>query len=205
MSDAQVRDEAITIFLAGHETTANALAWAWYLLSQNPEAEARLHAELDFVLGDRGPRVEDLPRLAYTEMVLAESMRLFPPAWIIGRRAMEPYSVGGFEVRTGSIVVASQWVTHRDPRYFPDPERFDPERWRPEAKEARPRFSYFPFGGGPRVCIGEGFAWMEGILVLAAIGSRWRLRLEPGQAVVPSPGITLRPRDGIWVTLEKRR
>jgi cytochrome P450 len=204
MSDTQVRDEAITIFLAGHETTANALAWTWHLLSQNPEAEARMHAELDAILGGRAPRVEDLPRLVYTEMVLAESMRLFPPAWILGRRAMEPYAIGGFDVPVRSIVVASQWVTHRDPRYFPDPERFDPERWRPEVKEARPKFSYFPFGGGPRVCIGEGFAWMEGILVLATIGRRWRLRLVPGQQIVPSPGITLRPRDGILMTLEKR-
>jgi cytochrome P450 len=204
MSDVQVRDEAITIFLAGHETTANALAWTWYLLSQNPEAEARMHAELDAVLADRAPGVGDMPRLAYTEMVLAESMRLFPPAWIIGRRAMEPYSIGGFDVPERSIVLASQWVTHRDPRYFPDPERFDPERWRPAAKEARPKFSYFPFGGGPRVCIGEGFAWMEGILILAAIGSRWRLRLEPGQSIVPAPGITLRPRDGIRMRVEER-
>ncbi len=204
MSDVQVRDEAITIFLAGHETTANALAWTWSLLSQNPEAESRMHAELDAVLADRTPGVGDLPRLAYTEMVLAESMRLFPPAWIIGRRAMEPYAIGGFDVPEGSIVLASQWVTHRDPRYFPDPERFDPERWRPEAKEARPKFSYFPFGGGPRVCIGEGFAWMEGILILAAIGRRWRLLLEPGQSIVPAPGITLRPRDGIRMRVEKR-
>jgi cytochrome P450 len=204
MSDVQVRDEAITIFLAGHETTANALAWTWYLLSQNPEAEARMHAEIDSVLGDRAPGVEDLSRLAYTEMVLAESMRLFPPAWIIGRRAMEPYSIGGFDVPERSIVLASQWVTHRDPRHFPDPERFDPERWRPEAREARPKFSYFPFGGGPRVCIGEGFAWMEGILILAAIGRRWRLLLEAGQSIVPAPGITLRPRDGIRMTVEKR-
>jgi cytochrome P450 len=204
MSDVQVRDEAITIFLAGHETTANALAWTWYLLSQNPEAESRMHAELDAVLADRPPGVGDLPRLAYTEMVLAESMRLFPPAWIIGRRAMEPYSIGAFDVPERSIVLASQWVTHRDPRYFPDPERFDPERWRPEAKEARPKFSYFPFGGGPRVCIGEGFAWMEGILILAAVARRWRLLLEPGQSIVPAPGITLRPRHGIRMQLEQR-
>jgi len=205
MTDAQVRDEAITIFLAGHETTANALAWTWYLLAQNPEAEARLHEEVDRVLdGGRSPSAADLPRLPWTEMVLAESMRLFPPAWIIGRRAIETYAVGGFRVPRGSIVVVSQWVTHRDPRWFPDPGRFDPERFRPEAKEARPRFSYFPFGGGPRVCIGEGFAWMEGVLVLAAIARRWRLRLAPGQAIVPAPSITLRPRDGIRIVLERR-
>jgi len=205
MTDAQVRDEAVTIFLAGHETTANALAWTWYLLSRNPPAEERLHAELDAVLGGRAPSVEDLPRLAYTERVLAESMRLFPPAWIIGRRAMAPYSVGGFDIPQGSIVVASQWVTHRDPRFFPEPERFEPDRWLPEAKEARPKFSYYPFGGGPRVCIGEGFAWMEGILALATIARRWRPRLVAGQRVEPAPSITLRPKHGIRMTLERRR
>jgi cytochrome P450 len=197
MTDAQVRDEAITIFLAGHETTANALAWTWHLLSQNPDAESRLHAELDSVLGGRTPAVADLPRLRYTEMVLAESMRLYPPAWIVGRRAMEPYAIGGYDVPKRSIVVACQWVTHRDPRFFPDPERFDPERWTPEAKEARPKFSYFPFGGGPRVCIGEGFAWMEGVLVLAAIARKWRLRPAEDREVVPAPSITLRPKGGI--------
>jgi cytochrome P450 len=204
MSDSQVRDEAITIFLAGHETTANALAWTWYLLSQNPEAEARLHAELDSVLGGRAPAVEDLPRLRYAESVLAESMRLYPPAWILGRRALTPCSIGGFDIPTGSIVVACQWVTHRDARYFPDPERFDPERWRPEIRDGRPKFSYFPFGGGPRVCIGEGFAWMEGVLVLATIARRWRPRLAAGQRIVPAPSITLRPRHGIRMVLEPR-
>jgi cytochrome P450 len=205
MTDAEVRDEAITLFLAGHETTANALTWTWYLLSQNPEAEARLHAEVDAALADRVPGADDLARLPYTEMVLAESMRLFPPAWIVGRRALENYEVGGFTVPKDSIVVASQWVMHRDPRHFPDPERFDPERWRPAAREARPKFSYFPFGGGPRVCIGEGFAWMEGILLLATLARRWRLLLAPGQSIVPSPSITLRPRHGMKMTLEKRR
>jgi cytochrome P450 len=204
MTDAQLRDEAITIFLAGHETTANALAWTWYLLALHPEAEARLHAEVDAVLGGRAPTAADLARLPWTEMVLAESMRLFPPAWIIGRRAIEPYAVGGFDVPKNSIVVVCQWVTHRDPRWFPDPERFDPERFLPAAKEARPRFAYFPFGGGPRVCIGEGFAWMEGVLVLAAIARRWRLRLVPGQTIVPAPSITLRPRGGIRMILERR-
>jgi cytochrome P450 len=205
MTDAQVRDEAITIFLAGHETTANALAWTWFLLAKNPDAEARLHAELEAVLGGRTLTVADLPRLRYTEMVLAESMRLYPPAWIVGRRAMEPYAIGGYGVPRGSIVVACQWVTHRDPRFFPDPERFEPERWTTEAKETRPKFSYFPFGGGPRVCIGEGFAWMEGALVLATIARRWRLRLEDDRPLVPAPSITLRPKGGIRMRIEARR
>ena len=205
MTDAQVRDEAVTLFLAGHETTANALTWTWYLLSQNPEVEAKLHAEVDAVLGLRVPGMADLPRLPYAEMVLAESMRLYPPAWIIGRRALSDYAVGGYVVRRRSIVVASQWVTHRDPRWFPEPERFEPERFRPDAKAARPRFSYFPFGGGPRVCIGEGFAWMEGVLLLATIARRWRLRLEAGQEIVPAPSITLRPKQGMRMVLERRR
>jgi cytochrome P450 len=205
MTDAQVRDEAITIFLAGHETTANALAWTWYLLSRNPDVEAKLHAELDAVLVGRPPAVADLPRLRYAEMVLAESMRLYPPAWIVGRRAMVPYTIGGYAVSRRSIVVACQWVTHRDPRYFPDPERFDPERWTPKAKEARPKFSYFPFGGGPRVCIGEGFAWMEGVLVLATLARSWRLHLAEDRPVVPAPSITLRPKGGIRMRLEARR
>ena len=205
MTDAQVRDEAVTLFLAGHETTANALTWTWYLLSQNPEAEARLHEEVDAVLQDRIPTVADLPRLAYTEMTLAESMRLYPPAWIVGRRALADYEVGGYAVPARSIVVASQWVTHRDPRYFPDPERFDPERFRPDVKAGRPKFAYFPFGGGPRVCIGEGFAWMEGVLLLATLAQRWRLRLEPGQEIAPAPSITLRPRRGLRMVLERRR
>ncbi|HLL72297.1 MAG TPA: cytochrome P450 [Pyrinomonadaceae bacterium] len=205
MSDEQLRDEVMTIFLAGHETTANALAWTWYLLAQNPEAEARLHAELDTVLeGGRLPTVEDLPRLPYTEMVLAESMRLYPPAWVIGRLAIKDYAVGGAVAEKGALVLLSQYVMHRDARFFPDPLRFDPERWTPEAKESRPQYSYFPFGGGARRCIGEGFAWMEGTLLVATIARRWRMRLVPGHAVVPHPRITLRPKHGIRMTLEER-
>jgi len=205
MSDEQLRDEVMTIFLAGHETTANALAWTWYLLAQNPEAEARLHAELDAVLeGGRLPTVEDLPRLRYTEMVLAESMRLYPPAWVIGRLAIKDYAVGGAVAEKGALVLLSQYVMHRDARFFPDPLRFDPERWTPEAKESRPQYSYFPFGGGARRCIGEGFAWMEGTLLVATIARRWRMRLVSGHAVVPHPRITLRPKHGIRMTLEER-
>lgn len=204
MSDTQLRDEALTIFLAGHETTANALTWTWYLLSQHPEVEARLHAELDTALGGRLPVFEDLQRLPYTRMVLAESMRLFPPAWAIGRRALNEFEAGGFTVPAGSVVLMSQYIMHRDPRFFPDPERFDPGRWTPDAQAERPKFSYFPFGGGGRVCIGEQFAWMEGILLIAAIAQQWRMRLVPAHVVDLQPLITLRPKYGMRMTIERR-
>lgn len=205
MTDEQVRDEALTIFLAGHETTANALTWTWYLLSQHPEIEARLHDELDTVLNGRLPEFSDVAQLRYTEMVLAESMRLYPPAWAIGRLALDDYEIGGYRLPAGSLVLLSQHVMHRDARYFTEPERFDPLRWQPEAREARPQYSYFPFGGGPRRCIGEGFAWMEGILLIAALAQHWRLRLVPGHPVKTHPVITLRPRHGMLMTLEKRK
>jgi cytochrome P450 len=203
MTDAQVRDEAMTLFLAGHETTANALTWTWYLLSQHPEVEARLHAEVDALSTDL-PDMEDLPRLGYVEKVLAESMRLYPPAWVIGRRALDNYRLGPYRVPARSILLMSPWVTHRDPRHYPDPERFDPERWCETARNARPKFAYFPFGGGPRVCIGESFAWMEGILVLATIARVYRLRLQPGHRVGVQPLITLRPRNGMRMIPERR-
>jgi len=204
MTDTQLRDEAMTIFLAGHETTANAMAWTWHLLSQNPEAEGRLHGELDRVLEGRAPGVADLPRLRYTEMVLSESMRLFPPAWILGRRAIVDHELGGYRIPAGSIVLLSQWITHRDARYFPDPLRFDPQRFTAEAQAARPKFSYFPFGGGPRVCIGEGFAWMEGVLVLATIARRRRFLPVDGIPVTPAAMITLRPKSGLPMRIEAR-
>ncbi|HJQ22463.1 MAG TPA: cytochrome P450 [Blastocatellia bacterium] len=204
MSDRQLRDEAMTIFLAGHETTANALTWTWYLLSQHPEVEARLHEEIAAVLQDRLPTAEDFPRLRYTEMVLSEAMRLYPPAWAIGRRAINDYPIGEYTVPSRAIILMSPYVMHRSPRYYAEPARFDPERWTTEAREARPKFAYFPFGGGPRVCIGEGFAWMEGVLLIATIAQRWRMRLAPGQQVAPQPMITLRARNGIRMRLEKR-
>jgi cytochrome P450 len=204
MTNEQLRDEAMTIFLAGHETTANALAWTWYLLSQNPEAEARLHTELRVVLSGRNPSVEDLPKLSYTEMVLAESMRLYPPAWIIGRKALEDVEVNSYLIPAGSLVLMSQYLMHRDPRYYPEPNRFDPLRWSGEAKAARPKFSYFPFGGGPRVCLGESFAWMEGALVVATLAQRWRMQLVLGHPVEPQPLITLRPKFGMQMRLERR-
>lgn len=205
MTDEQVRDEALTIFLAGHETTANALTWTWYLLAQHAEVEARLHEELDAVLnGGRVPVIEDVPQLRYTEMVLMEAMRLYPPAWAIGRLAREDYEVGGYTAPAGSLVLLSQYVMHRDERYFPDPLRFDPLRWTSEAREARPQYCYFPFGGGPRRCIGEGFALMEGILLLAALARNWRARLAAGHAVKLNPLVTLRPKHGMRMMLEKR-
>lgn len=204
MSDLQLRDEAMTLFLAGHETTANALTWTFYLLSQNPDAEARLHHELDQALAGRPPSVEDIPCLRYTEWVFAESMRLYPPAWSLGRRALRDQPLGGYVIPAGSYVMLSPYVTHRDPRFFPEPTRFDPERWRPEARAARPKFSYFPFGGGARQCIGEPFAWMEGVLILATLCQRFRLRLVPGHPVEPQPLITLRPRHGMRMTVASR-
>ena len=206
MTNEQLRDETMTLFLAGHETTANLLTWAWHLLAQNPEAESALHAELDSVLGGgRLPTAEDVPALRYTEMVLAETMRLYPPAWAIGRLAIEDHEVGGYRIPKGSLVLASQFLLHRDARFFPDPERFDPERFAPEAKDARPQFAYFPFGGGVRRCIGEGFAWMEATLMLATLARRWALRPAPGHAVEMQPRITLRPgKGGVPMTLERR-
>jgi cytochrome P450 len=204
MTDKQVRDEALTLFLAGHETTANALTWTWYLLSQNPEAEARFHAEVDRVLGGRLPTFEDLPQLKYVEMVFAESMRLFPPAWGIGRRPLEAYPIGDYEIPARTVMLMSPYVVHRDARWFPEPEKFDPDRFLPENVAARPKFSYFPFGGGARVCIGERFAWMEGVLLLATLGAQWRLRLVPGHRVETRALITLRARYGMEMLVERR-
>lgn len=204
MTDEQLRDEAMTIFLAGHETTANALTWTWLLLSQHPEVEAKLHAEIDGVLAGRLPTTDDLPKLVYTEKVFAESMRLYPPVWTLGYRAVNNVEIGGYELPAGAVVLMSQYVAHHDPRYFPDPFRFSPERWTPEARLARPKFSYFPFGGGPRVCIGEPFAWMEGILLIATLAQRWMMRLLPGHQVALQPLITLRPKNGLPMTLKRR-
>jgi cytochrome P450 len=202
MTDLQVRDEAMTLFLAGHETTANALTWTWYLLSQNPDAEARLHEELDAVLAGQLPTLDHVPRLRYTEMVFSEAMRLYPPAWAIGRRAMSSYRIDDYLLPERSIVLMSQFVMHHDPRFFPDPHRFNPERWMPEAQAARPKFSYFPFGGGPRVCIGESFAWLEGVMVLATLAQKWSMRLVPGHPVEIEPLITLRAKHGMLCRLQ---
>jgi cytochrome P450 len=205
MTDQQLRDELLTIFLAGHETTANALTWTWYLLSQHEEVEKKLQAELDEVLSGRLPNFEDVPRLRYTEMVLAESMRLYPPAWAVGRLSTVDCEIGGYAVPSRSLVLMSQFVMHRDERFYPDPLVFDPLRWTPEARESRPQFSYFPFGGGPRRCIGEGFAWMEGILLIATLRQRWRMTLVPHHPVALKPLITLRPKHGMKMTVRSRQ
>lgn len=204
MTDKQVRDEALTLLIAGHETTANALTWTWYLLSQNPESEMKFHAEIDDVLDGRLPAFDDVPLLPYTAGVFSESLRLYPPAWAIGRKSIHDYHIDGFRIPAKSILLSSPWVVHRDPRWFPEPERFDPDRWRSEIAEARPKFSYFPFGGGARVCIGERFAWAEGVLVLATIAQRWKMRLVPGHPVDTRAVITLRTRYGMKMTLERR-
>lgn len=204
MTDRQVRDEAMTLFLAGHETTSTVLTWTWYLLSQHPEAERKLHAELHDVLGGRAPTIRDLPRLRYTEMVLSESMRVLPPAWAIGRRALADHPAGGYEIPKGAVVIVSPYLVHHDPRWFDDPEAFVPERWADGQREKPPRHAYFPFGAGSRMCIGEPFAWLEAILVLAAIAQRWRLRLAPGHPVELQPVITLRPRHGMLMRVERR-
>jgi cytochrome P450 len=193
MTDRQVRDEAMTLFLAGHETTSNALAWTWYLLAQHPAIERRLHAEVDAVLATGTPSVDDFPRLTYTRMVLAEAMRRYPPAWGIGRRAIEDYDAGGYTIPKGTVVLLSQYLLHRDARFFDDPERFDPDRWLPERQKGRPKYAYFPFGGGNRVCIGESFAWMEGVLVLATLARQWRLELRETEPAPMQAVITLRP------------
>jgi len=204
MGDQQLRDEVITLFLAGHETTALTLSWTWWLLAQHPEAESNLHSELDSILGGRKPALEDLPKLRYTEHVITESMRLYPPAWGMARLAIEDAKIGEYTIPKGCGVSASQWVVHRDPRWFDAPQEFRPERWEGDLAKRLPRFAYFPFGGGPRQCIGNTFATMEAALILATIAQRFRFRLVPNHPVVPMASITLRPRHGIRVVLEAR-
>jgi cytochrome P450 len=230
MSDEQIRDEVLTIFLAGYETVANGLTWTWYLLSQNPEAEQKLHAELDAVLtqkdlssrpersGVEGPAVSllastpshrlptlaDYPNLRYTEQVFAESMRLYPPAWAMGRQSTRPITLGPYRIPPGAHFFFSQYILSRSPEYYPDPLRFDPDRFSPENSAARPRFSYFPFGGGNRQCIGESFAWMEGVLTIATIAQRWRMSYQDTTPPFPQPKITLRPRDPLHMRLTPR-
>jgi cytochrome P450 len=200
MTEKQVHDEALTLLLAGHETTAVALTWTWYLLSQHPQVETNLHAELGTVLAGRVPTSADLPHLPYTRMVFTEAMRLYPPAWMMTRRTLREYELGGYTLPVGTFLLLSPYVTQHDARFFPDPEVFDPQRWA-APDMTHPKFAYFPFGGGPRQCIGESFAWMEGLLLLATLAQQWQMRLVPGHPVIPHPLVTLRPRYGMPMTL----
>jgi len=204
MTDKQLRDEVMTLFLAGHETTALALSWTWYLLARHPQVEAKLAAELEEVLGGRAPTAADLPRLRYTEMILKESMRLYPPAYGVGREALKDCEIGGYLVPAGTQLFMFQWVVHRDERYFDHPEAFRPERWADDLAARLPKYAYFPFGGGPRVCIGSSFAMMEAVLLLATIAQRFRFALVPEHSVTLLPAMSLRPKNGIKVTLLKR-
>ena len=205
MTDEQVLHEATTLFVAGHETTSNALTWTWYLLSQNPEVEARLYDELARVLDGRPPTLDDLPELKYTERVIKEAMRLYPPAWLLfSRSPLEPVNIGGHRINPGEWIFISPYTMHRSAAYFDDPQRFDPERFTEAREKALPRYAYFPFGGGPRVCIGNAFAMMEACLVLATVAQRYRLELDAGQEIVPEPEITMRTRDGLHMTARTR-
>ncbi len=204
MTDRQVRDEVITLFAAGHETTAVALTWTWYLLAAHPGIQTRFHDELDGALAGRPPTLDDLPNLTFTEKILTESMRLYPPIWTTGRMAFQPFELGGYPIPAGAMLAAPPLITHRDPRWFDDPLEFQPDRWTPEFREGLHRFAYFPFGGGPRLCIGEGFAWMEAKLLLATLGQRWRVRHDPRHAVKLLPLVSLRPQGGMPMYLERR-
>jgi len=204
MSNEQLRFEAMTLFSAGHETTANALVWTWLLLAQNPDAEAKLHEELDRELSDRPATTDDVPRLRYTRAVLAESMRLYPPAWIIGRQATNSFRAGDYDIPASAVILMSQFLVHRDSRWWPDAEKFDPSRWLEGNENSRPRYSYFPFGGGPRQCIGESFAWLEGILLIATLAQKWRFKLANDNPIRLHATITLRPRDPLPMLAEAR-
>ncbi|MEO2033297.1 MAG: cytochrome P450, partial [Planctomycetaceae bacterium] len=202
--DDQVRDEVMTFLTAGHETVATALSWTWYCLSRNEPVRARLEDELKTVLGDRVPTAEDVPRLQFTEMVFAEAMRLYPPVWGMTRHTVDDYRAGDYLIPGGSVVGMTQYVMHRDSRYYRDPNEFDPARWTAREKAGRPKYSYFPFGGGPRLCIGEPFAWLEGILVIATIAQRWRMNVVHEHPIEFQPLLTLRPKHGIRVLLDQR-
>jgi cytochrome P450 len=204
MTPKQLRDETMTLFLAGHETTAQMLAWTWYLLGENPAVEARLHEELHSVLKGRPAEAADLGRLPYLYALLHEVLRMYPPAYIIARTSIEPSQIGGYDFPSGATMLMSQWVMHRDPRYYEDPDRFQPERWVQGLADRLPAGAYFPFGDGPRRCIGQGFAMLEAAIVIGTLAQRFQFRLVPGQAVLPEPLITLRPRHGIRMILHAR-
>ncbi len=204
MTDHQLRDEIMTLFLAGHETTANTLTWTCFLLAQHPEAETKLLAELQHVLGGEPPRVNQIPQLVYTQYVIKEAMRLYPPVWFISRESTTDYEIGGFHIPPGSEIGMSQWLMHRSERYFPEPLAFRPERWQDQLEKRLPKYVYFPFGGGPRICIGNSFAEMEATLLLATMAQRFHFALAPEHPVVPEPSITLRPKHGVRLRLKAR-
>jgi cytochrome P450 len=204
MTTQQLRDEALTLFLAGHETTASTLSWTWLLLAENPRVEGKLHAELDAVLGGRAPTLDDLARLPYTNYVLTESLRLYPPAWAMARLAIEDHELGGYPVPPGTGIAGVTWIVHRDKRWYEKPEEFLPERWEGDLLKRIPRFAYFPFGFGARQCIGNAFALMEAALVLATLAQRFRFVPLADQTVEPMASITLRPRNGLHVCVEGR-
>jgi cytochrome P450 len=205
LNERQLRDEIMTIFLAGHETTANALAFTWYLLATHPDVDARLQDELARVLDGRAPVCGDIAQLRYTRMIFEETLRLYPPVYQIGRTALGPDVIGGVTVPKGAIVTIHTYVTHRNPTLWPDPERFDPERFAPDHSAGRHRFAYLPFGGGPRICIGQGFAMAEAVVVIASVAQRFRFSLAPGRSVQPVGLFTLRAKDGVWVTAAPRQ
>jgi len=204
MNDQQIRDELMTMLIAGHETTANALAWTWYLLSQHPEVEQRLYSEIDEVLGGSIPTLEHLPNLKYTNMVLEEALRLYPTAGIFGRKAIADDELRGYRIPANSMIIISPYATQHHPDYWPDPELFDPERFTPERSVDRSHYAYFPFSSGPRMCIGSSFAMMEAQLILATIAQRYQLRLVPGDPVEPQMLVTLRPKYGLQMTIHDR-
>ena len=205
LSDRELRDEVMTLLLAGHETTANALTWTLMLLAQNPSAEAKLIAEVRSVLEGRLPTINDLPKLRYTEMVLKESMRLYPPAWILGRELTRDCTIGDYRLTRGTSIYLSQWVVHRDVRFFENPEQFLPERWTDNLEQRLPRCAYFPFGAGPRVCIGKAFAMMETILILAMVAQKFRLTLIPDHLIELLPSIALRPKQGVKMSIAQQK
>ncbi len=205
MTDKQLRDEVVTLVLAGHETTANGLTWAWYLLSQNPAIEAKLHDEVDRVLGGRLPTLDDLRQLEYTDMVFKEAVRLYPPIPTFGRQSLVPVTLGGYTLPAGAVILISPHIVHRDSRWWDDPETFKPERFAKDNEQLIAKYAYLPFGGGPRICIGNSFAQMEAVLLLATMARQYRLRLNPvDQEVVPQPTLTLRPRHHLMMRVDKR-
>ena len=204
MNDKQLRDEVATLMIAGHETTANTLAWTWMLLSEYPQVQYKLLAELEEVLNVRSPSIEDIPRLRYTEMVIKEAMRLYPPVPMIPRKAVADTEIDGYSIPAGCVLIMSQWVMHRHPRYFSEPLTFIPERWRDNFEKTLPRGIYFPFGDGPRICVGKSFALMEAVLLLATIAQKFQIKLVPDFEITPQVAVALRPRNGIKVLVTKR-